>query len=130
MAPPPNRAQHVHEGEGKCHTDREGPSGRALLADPLSDKGVAFTQEERERHGLVGMLPPAVLPLELQARRAWEQLRSQPDDLAKNVYLEQLYGFVVAAWSRRGRQRGSLVVQINSGMACPLHAPGRRTPPS
>lgn len=70
---------------------RGGPSGRALLADPLSNKGVAFTQQERERHGLVGMLPPGVLPLELQARRAWEQLRAQPDDVARNVYLEQLH---------------------------------------
>ncbi|MDN0199803.1 NAD-dependent malic enzyme [Streptomyces sp. S.PNR 29] len=65
--------------------------GRALLADPLRNKGVAFTQEERERHGLVGMLPPGVLSLERQARRAWEQLAAQPDDLAKNVYLEQLH---------------------------------------
>jgi malate dehydrogenase (oxaloacetate-decarboxylating) len=70
---------------------RGGPGGRALLADPSSNKGVAFTQQERERHGLVGMLPPGVLPLELQARRAWEQLRAQPDDVAKNVYLEQLH---------------------------------------
>jgi malate dehydrogenase (oxaloacetate-decarboxylating) len=65
--------------------------GRTLLTDPLRNKGVAFTQEERERHGLVGMLPPGALSLERQARRAWEQLTAQPDDLAKNVYLEQLH---------------------------------------
>ncbi|MFI7015521.1 oxaloacetate-decarboxylating malate dehydrogenase [Streptomyces sp. NPDC050164] len=91
MAPPRNRAQDDHQGRGKGRTGRGQPDGRALLTDPLSNKGVAFTQEERERHGLVGMLPPAVLSLELQARRAWEQLRAQPDDLAKNVYLEQLH---------------------------------------
>jgi malate dehydrogenase (oxaloacetate-decarboxylating) len=94
MAPPRNRAQDDHQGKGhtgKSHTGRGQPDGRALLTDPLSNKGVAFTQEERERHGLVGMLPPAVLSLELQARRAWEQLRAQPDDLAKNVHLEQLH---------------------------------------
>ncbi|WP_405616725.1 NAD-dependent malic enzyme [Streptomyces sp. NBC_00076] len=94
MAPPRNRAQADQQRRGKGHTGHTGrgePGGRALLADPLSNKGVAFTQEERERHGLVGMLPPAVLSLELQARRAWEQLRAQPDDLAKNVYLEQLH---------------------------------------
>ncbi|MFI7499199.1 NAD-dependent malic enzyme [Streptomyces sp. NPDC049687] len=87
MVSPRKRAQEVHGGVGR----EAGPGGRALLADPLRNKGVGFTQEERERHGLVGMLPPAVLSLELQARRAWEQLRAQPDDVAKNVYLEQLH---------------------------------------
>ncbi|MEV5440740.1 NAD-dependent malic enzyme [Streptomyces sp. NPDC052682] len=67
------------------------PRGRAVLNDALRNKGVAFSQEERERYGLVGMLPPGALSLEQQARRAWEQLRAQPGDLAKNVYLEQLH---------------------------------------
>ncbi|MFF5535926.1 NAD-dependent malic enzyme [Streptomyces cinerochromogenes] len=67
------------------------PHGRALLADALRNKGVAFTRAERQRHGLVGMLPPGVLSLDQQARRAWEQLQAQPDDLAKNVCLEQLH---------------------------------------
>ncbi|MGW1747071.1 NAD-dependent malic enzyme [Streptomyces sp. NPDC002092] len=70
---------------------RDGPHGRALLTDALRNKGVAFTREERERHGLVGALPPGVLSLEQQARRAWEQVQAQPDDLAKNVCLEQLH---------------------------------------
>ncbi|MFG2127150.1 NAD-dependent malic enzyme [Streptomyces sp. NPDC048751] len=70
---------------------RDEPHGRALLSDALRNKGVAFTEEERQRYGLVGMLPPGVLSLEQQARRAWEQLCSQDGDLAKNVYLEQLH---------------------------------------
>ncbi|MFF4492076.1 NAD-dependent malic enzyme [Streptomyces sp. NPDC001544] len=70
---------------------RDKPHGRALLSDALRNKGVAFTQAEREEHGLVGMLPPGELTLEQQARKAWEQLRSQPGDLARNVYLEQLH---------------------------------------
>ncbi|MEV6947103.1 NAD-dependent malic enzyme [Streptomyces sp. NPDC051172] len=70
---------------------RDDPHGRALLADALRNKGVAFTREEREQHGLVGTLPPGVLSLEQQARRAWEQVQAQPDDLAKNVCLEQLH---------------------------------------
>ncbi|MFF4361281.1 NAD-dependent malic enzyme [Streptomyces sp. NPDC001604] len=70
---------------------RDDPHGRALLTDALRNKGVAFTREERERHGLLGALPPGVLSLEQQARRAWEQVQAQPDDLAKNVCLEQLH---------------------------------------
>jgi malate dehydrogenase (oxaloacetate-decarboxylating) len=52
---------------------------------------VAFTKAEREALGLTGRLPSAVLSLEEQARRAYEQLQRQPGDLAKNVYLEQLH---------------------------------------
>ncbi|MGQ0414761.1 oxaloacetate-decarboxylating malate dehydrogenase, partial [Bacillus sp. HC-TM] len=55
------------------------------------NKGVAFTQNEREELGLKGLLPPAVLTLEEQARRAYEQFSSQPDDLLKNVYLTALH---------------------------------------
>ena len=63
----------------------------AALDDPLVNRGVAFTGKEREALGLTGRLPSAVLTLEQQARRAYEQLGRQPDDLAKNVYLEQLH---------------------------------------
>jgi malate dehydrogenase (oxaloacetate-decarboxylating) len=52
---------------------------------------VAFTKAEREALGLTGRLPAAVLSLEQQAHRAYEQLQRQPGDLAKNVYLEQLH---------------------------------------
>ncbi|MED0936559.1 oxaloacetate-decarboxylating malate dehydrogenase [Bacillus mobilis] len=65
--------------------------GVEVLSTPLLNKGVAFTQEEREGLGLKGLLPPAVLTLEEQARRAYEQFCSQPDDLLKNVYLTALH---------------------------------------
>ncbi|MFC8770471.1 oxaloacetate-decarboxylating malate dehydrogenase [Bacillus cereus] len=65
--------------------------GVEVLSTPLLNKGVAFTQEEREELGLKGLLPPAVLTLEEQSRRAYEQFCSQPDDLLKNVYLTALH---------------------------------------
>ncbi|OTY48908.1 NAD-dependent malic enzyme [Bacillus thuringiensis serovar graciosensis] len=65
--------------------------GVEVLSTPLLNKGVAFTQEEREELGLKGLLPLAVLTLEEQARRAYEQFCSQPDDLLKNVYLTALH---------------------------------------
>lgn len=65
--------------------------GAELLAIPLLNKGVAFTQEEREELGLTGLLPPAVLTLEEQARRAYEQFSSQPSDLHKNVTISALH---------------------------------------
>lgn len=63
----------------------------SLLLDPLTNRGTAFTAEERERLGLVGRLPDAVLTLDQQAIRAYEQLQQEPNDLAKFINLEQLH---------------------------------------
>jgi malate dehydrogenase (oxaloacetate-decarboxylating) len=67
------------------------PAVPAVLNDPMRYRGVAFTEAEREAHGLTGRLPSAVLTLEQQALRAYGQLHRQGSDLAKNVYLEQLH---------------------------------------
>jgi malate dehydrogenase (oxaloacetate-decarboxylating) len=64
--------------------------GRAVLADPRINKGTAFTIEEREALGLVGMLPHRVLTLSEQAQRAYAQYRAQPTALAKQVALNEL----------------------------------------
>ncbi|MEN2419351.1 NAD-dependent malic enzyme [Streptomyces rimosus] len=63
----------------------------SVMSDPLTNRGTAFTADERDRLGLVGRLPDAVLTLDQQARRAYEQLRRQPDDLAAYINLEQLH---------------------------------------
>ena len=63
----------------------------SVLEDPLLNRGPAFTVAEREALGLTGRLPSAVLTLDQQARRAYQQLQRQATDLAKNVYLEQLH---------------------------------------
>ena len=62
-----------------------------VLSDPLSNHGAAFTEAEREALGLTGRLPAAVLTLDQQAQRSYQQLQAQGSDLAKNVYLEQLH---------------------------------------
>jgi malate dehydrogenase (oxaloacetate-decarboxylating) len=65
--------------------------GSEVLKKPLLNKGVAFTKEERKSLKLRGLLPPAVLTLKEQARRAYEQYSAQPNDLSKNVYLTLLH---------------------------------------
>jgi malate dehydrogenase (oxaloacetate-decarboxylating) len=62
-----------------------------VLEDPILDKGTAFTESERDTLGLTGRLPSAVLTLDQQAQRAYQQMLRQDDDLAKNVYMEQLH---------------------------------------
>ncbi|MCG7208831.1 NAD-dependent malic enzyme [Streptomyces arenae] len=72
------------------HTART-PATPGVLTDPLRNRGVGFTQADRDELGLTGRLPSAVLTLEQQAQRAYQQLQAQDGDLAKNVYLEQLH---------------------------------------
>jgi malate dehydrogenase (oxaloacetate-decarboxylating) len=67
------------------------PATPQVLTDPLLNRGVGFTPAERDELGLTGRLPSAVLTLEQQAQRAYQQLQAQGSDLAKNVYLEQLH---------------------------------------
>jgi malate dehydrogenase (oxaloacetate-decarboxylating) len=65
--------------------------GRALLRDPHHNRGTAFTLEERSTLGLEGLLPPAVMTLDQQARRSYDQYSAQPTDLAKNTFLAALH---------------------------------------
>jgi malate dehydrogenase (oxaloacetate-decarboxylating) len=67
------------------------PAVPGVLQDPISNRGAAFSRAERKSLGLTGRLPSAVLTLEQQALRVYQQLQRQPGDLAKNVYLEQLH---------------------------------------
>jgi malate dehydrogenase (oxaloacetate-decarboxylating) len=66
-------------------------TARDLLNDPVRNRGVAYTRAQRETLGLIGRLPAGELTLDQQAQRAYRQLQSQADDLAKNVFLEQLH---------------------------------------
>ncbi|MUL74950.1 NAD-dependent malic enzyme [Mycolicibacterium sp. CBMA 226] len=68
-----------------------GPRIPAPLTTPTINHGTAFSADERRALGLVGRLPSAVLTLDQQADRLWSQLRSLPDDLARNLLLEQMH---------------------------------------
>ena len=67
------------------------PNKPAILADPLVNRGTAFTVDERQRFGLLGRLPSAVETLDQQASRAYKQVCRFDDDLDKYIYLEQLH---------------------------------------
>jgi malate dehydrogenase (oxaloacetate-decarboxylating)(NADP+) len=61
--------------------------GFALLEDPIRNKGTAFTQEERRRYGLEGLLPHSVDSLDRQVERVMEHLDAKPNDLERYIYL-------------------------------------------
>src|SRR4051812_14560314 len=67
------------------------PQGRTILRNPRSNRGTGFTREERSALGLEGLLPAAVLSLEEQAQRSYQQYCAQPTDLAKNGFLAALH---------------------------------------
>lgn len=64
--------------------------GHALLEDPLYNKGTAFTDEEREKLGLTGLLPPHVDSMAEQVMRAYDAFQEMETDLHKHIYLRQL----------------------------------------
>lgn len=63
----------------------------AVMTNPLTNRGTAFTHEQRKELGLVGRLPSAVETLDQQAARSYEQLKKFDTDLQKYVFLDQLH---------------------------------------
>ncbi|WP_305753558.1 NAD-dependent malic enzyme [Paenibacillus zeirhizosphaerae] len=74
--------------------------GKEVLANPLLNKGVAFSHEERRELGLEGILPPTVLTLDEQADRAYRQFLAQPTMLRRNASLNDLYNRNVVLYYR------------------------------
>jgi malate dehydrogenase (oxaloacetate-decarboxylating)(NADP+) len=66
------------------------PRGTDLLHDPRYNKSTAFTAEEREKLGLLGLLPEGIDDLDTQLRRALAQLDGKTTDLERYIYLSQL----------------------------------------
>ena len=66
------------------------PRGIQLLRDPRINKSTAFTAEEREAFGLVGLVPEGIDTEEIQIQRAMLQLAQKPSDLEKYIYLAAL----------------------------------------
>jgi malic enzyme len=64
--------------------------GTRLLRDPLLNKEAAFSQSERDRFGLRGLLPHAQLTISQQAALELERLKAKADNLEKYIGLAAL----------------------------------------
>lgn len=62
-----------------------------VVTNPLTNRGTAFTIEERRRLGLIGRFPSAVETLDQQAARTYRQLCGFEEDMDKYVFLDQLH---------------------------------------
>ncbi|WP_455818288.1 NAD-dependent malic enzyme [Pseudomonas cerasi] len=65
-------------------------TGSILLENPLLNKGLAFTQEERNAFNLNGLLPDQVETIKEQTERAWAQFCHFKRDISKHVYLRNI----------------------------------------
>jgi malate dehydrogenase (oxaloacetate-decarboxylating) len=64
--------------------------GRPLLMNPFTNKGTAFTVEERDALDLHGLVPPAVSTVEQQLARVYEAFQAKSSDLERFIYLTSL----------------------------------------
>ncbi|MCH9703202.1 MAG: NAD-dependent malic enzyme, partial [Chlamydiae bacterium] len=64
--------------------------GELILQDPILNKGTAFTEEERTRLRLHGLLPPHIKTLEEQVDHCYSEYQQKETDLAKHIYLRGL----------------------------------------
>jgi malate dehydrogenase (oxaloacetate-decarboxylating) len=64
--------------------------GTELLNWPQSNKGTAFTEDERTAFRLHGLLPPYTETLDQQSVRAYEAYQRKTDDLERHIYLRAL----------------------------------------
>ena len=62
-----------------------------ILNNPFLNKGTAFTMEEREKLGLIGLLPPHVQTIEEQAEETYAQMQTKANNLEKRLFLMQIF---------------------------------------
>ncbi|KAM3712314.1 hypothetical protein ACB098_01G173900 [Castanea mollissima] len=65
-------------------------SGYSLLRDPQYNKGLAFTEKERDAHYLRGLLPPIILSQQLQEKKLMQNIRQYQVPLQKYISLMEL----------------------------------------
>ncbi|HYM00505.1 MAG TPA: NAD-dependent malic enzyme [Blastocatellia bacterium] len=76
--------------EEEIETFSIGLRGKALLEDPLLNKGSAFTELERFELGLLGLLPPHVSSVEEQLHRTYENYSLKDSDIERYIFLLSL----------------------------------------
>lgn len=77
---------------GSVMPQRPEVTGFDVLNDAALNKSTAFTEEERDRLKLRGLLPPAICPQPLQLERVMANLRRKESDIERYIFLSALQG--------------------------------------
>ena len=64
--------------------------GPSLLENPLTNKGTAFSPDERAALHLDGLIPPAVCTIDQQLERVYENFRAKQTPLERYIHLASL----------------------------------------
>jgi len=70
--------------------------GSRVLANNFTNKGTAFNEDERQKLGLTGSLPPTVRPLDQQVLDSARKVEDKDSDIEKFIYLRALFDRNVA----------------------------------
>tara|TARA_Y100000590_G_scaffold418092_1_gene518458 strand:+ start:2624 stop:4279 length:1656 start_codon:yes stop_codon:yes gene_type:complete len=62
-------------------------NGSQILHEPLLNKGTSFTEAERDKLGLRGLLPPKILSLDTQKEKIMQNFFEKKNDLEKYIYM-------------------------------------------
>lgn len=65
-------------------------AGNSLLELPLLNKGSAFSEEERTRFNLHGLIPHVIENIEEQTQRSYQQYSAFSDAINKHIYLRNI----------------------------------------
>lgn len=85
------QAQSIRDASGRRRFTTPA-RGYQVLRDPALNKGMSFSQQERDALELNGLLPPVITPtMEPQLTRSYAGYLAQPTDLAKHIFMWGLH---------------------------------------